>query len=77
MACGTPVIVSDGGALPEVVGEAGLIFSLSNPVALTHALKRVLGEPALRAGLREKGLVRAQQFSWQTTAQVVWKNLNG
>jgi glycosyltransferase involved in cell wall biosynthesis len=76
MACGSPVVVSDGGALPEVAGEAGMVFSLSNPVGLTHALKRVLREPELRADLREKGLARARQFSWQTTAELVWKNLN-
>jgi glycosyltransferase involved in cell wall biosynthesis len=76
MACGAPIVVSDGGALPQVVGEAGMIFPLSDPVGLTHALKRVLREPELRADLREKGLARAGGFSWQTTAELVWKNLN-
>ena len=76
MACGTPVLVSDGGALPEVVGEAGMIFSLSDPVGLSNAMSECLSEPVLRASLREKGLSRAAQFSWQTTADSVWKALD-
>ena len=76
MASGTPVLVSDGGALPEIVGEAGRIFCLSNPEGLSNTLKECLGDGRLRTELREKGLARAKQFSWQTTAEVVWKNLN-
>ena len=76
MASGTPVIVSDGGALTEIVDGAGLIFCLSNPVGLKNALKECLSNARLRSELKEKGLVRAQQFSWKTTAELVWKNLN-
>ena len=76
MASGAPVIVSDGGALPEIVGEAGLIFCLSNPVGLHHTLRGCLADAGLRFALREKGLARAGQFSWQATAEVVWSNLH-
>ncbi|RPJ21117.1 MAG: glycosyltransferase family 1 protein [Chloroflexi bacterium] len=76
MASGTPVIVSDGGALPEVVGEAGLIFCLSEPDGLKNALRECLSNAGLRSALKEKGLHRARKFSWQTTAQLVWKSLN-
>jgi glycosyltransferase involved in cell wall biosynthesis len=76
MASGTPVIFSDGGALPEVVGEAGLIFYLSNPVELKKTLIECLANAKLRCELKEKGLARAQEFSWQTTAELVWKNLH-
>jgi glycosyltransferase involved in cell wall biosynthesis len=76
MASGTPVIASDGGALPEVVGEAGLIFCLSNPAGLSQALRECLSNARLRSDLSEKGLSRAKQFSWQTTAELVWKNLH-
>jgi glycosyltransferase involved in cell wall biosynthesis len=76
MASGTPVIVSDGGALPEVVGEAGMTFCLSDAGSLTKALKACLSSSRLRASLREKGLERAEMFSWQTTAEIVWKSLN-
>jgi len=76
MASGTPVIVSDAGALPEVVGEAGIIFCLSNPPGLSASLRECLSNGKLRSELSERGLARAEQFSWQTTADLVWKNLN-
>jgi len=76
MACGVPVIVSDGGALPEVAGDAGLIFNLSRSDALSTILKASLSDRNLRILLREKGLARAKHFSWQTTAELIWKTLH-
>jgi glycosyltransferase involved in cell wall biosynthesis len=76
MASGTPVIVSDGGALPEVVGAAGMIFCLSDPNQLKNTLRECLSNAGLRAKLREKGLDRATQFCWQVTAEIVWKSLH-
>jgi glycosyltransferase involved in cell wall biosynthesis len=76
MACGTPVLVSNGGALPETVGEAGLIFDLSRPDTLTPIMQTCLHDKNLRMSLIEKGLVRAIQFSWQTTADLIWNTLN-
>jgi glycosyltransferase involved in cell wall biosynthesis len=76
MASGTPVVVSDGGALPEVIGEAGITFSLSDQDALPNTLRECLSDARLRAVLREKGLERAKEFSWQTTADLVWKSLH-
>lgn len=114
MASGAPVIVSDGGALPEVVGEAGMIFCLqchaeerrddreaplwgaSPPLRggilrswreapfpqndtsqLTNALRECLSSAQTRSALKEKGLARAGKFSWQATAESVWKSLHG
>lgn len=76
MASGTPVVVSDGGALPEVVGEAGVVFCVSKSDSLTNTLKECLSNARLRSLLQEKGLARAREFSWQTTAESVWKKLN-
>ncbi len=76
MACGTPVIASNGGALPEVVGDTGMTFDLSNPSALSHSINECLSNSRLSTTLREKGLARAKLFSWQTTAESVWKCLN-
>lgn len=76
MASGTPVIVSDGGALPEVMGDAGMLFCLSDPNGLKSTLTACLSDAGLRTELRRKGLERAKQFSWQRTAEIVWKNLH-
>lgn len=76
MACGTPVIVSNGGALPEVAGDAGLVFELSNPDGLAETMCECLKNDELRASLKRKGLVRIENFTWQKTAALVWNTLN-
>ncbi|HET9906865.1 MAG TPA: glycosyltransferase family 1 protein [Anaerolineales bacterium] len=76
MACGTPVIVSNGGALPEVVGDAGLIFDLSKPDTLAESMKICLSDSNLQQSLKERGLARAKLYSWQNTAELVWNTLN-
>ena len=75
-ACGTPVLVSNGGALPEVVGDTGLVFDLTQPESLTDALQQYLNDANLRSLLRERGLARAELFSWQNTADLVWITLH-
>jgi glycosyltransferase involved in cell wall biosynthesis len=64
MACATPVVVGEGGALPEVVGDAGIV-SAPEPDALAAALQRALADPALG----ERGRARALQFPWRRTAE--------
>ncbi|HET9589770.1 MAG TPA: glycosyltransferase family 1 protein [Anaerolineales bacterium] len=76
MACGAPVIVSDRGALPEVLCDAGLTVNLSNSDNLSAAMRQCLSDKDLRLSMKEKGLVRAKDFSWQRTAESVWKILN-
>lgn len=76
MACGTPVIVSDGGALPETVGDAGFMFSLDKPDTLAQSIERCLSDGHLRASLIDKGLARAKIFPWQNTADLIWKTLH-
>ena len=76
MASGIPVLVSNGGALPETVGDAGLIFDLSKPDNLSTSLRQYLCDNNLRLSLKEKGLARAQSFSWQQTAELIWNKLN-
>ncbi len=68
MACGTPVICSDRASLPEVVGDAGLLFDPDDETALGELILRVLGNEGLRRELSAKGLKRAQLFSWEKTA---------
>lgn len=68
MTLGVPVIVSNRGALPEVVGDAGLIFDPADPAALTTALGRVLDDAELRRGMSARGVARAKAYSWDRTA---------
>jgi glycosyltransferase involved in cell wall biosynthesis len=69
MACGTPVVTSNSSSLPEVVGDAGLMVAPMDVDALADAIMRLLSDEALHADLRERGLRRAQQFAWHTTAE--------
>jgi glycosyltransferase involved in cell wall biosynthesis len=68
MACGAPVIASQRGALPEVVGDAGVLVDPEKDEALTAALTRVLGDDAARAALVRRGLARAATFTAERTA---------
>lgn len=68
LACGTPVVTSSASSLPEVVGDAALLADPADPAALAAALSRALGDPDLRARLRERGPRRAADFSWSRTA---------
>jgi glycosyltransferase involved in cell wall biosynthesis len=67
MACGCPVIGSDTPALVEVLGGAGLHAKVGDAAALGDALTR-LQAPGVAEELRQRGLSRAQDFSWQRTA---------
>lgn len=69
MACGTPVIVSNVSALPEVVADAGLLIDPYDLDELSVAMWRMLSDSDLRASLIEKGLKRASYFSWDKAAQ--------
>lgn len=60
MATGVPVIGSDSGAIPEVIGDAGLIFPEGDGAALAAALRRLLTEPALAGELTRRGIERAE-----------------
>jgi glycosyltransferase involved in cell wall biosynthesis len=67
MACGTPVVCSNGGSLPELAGDAALVVEpCSAPLA--RAINRVLRDADCRAALRAKGLERAATFTWKATA---------
>jgi glycosyltransferase involved in cell wall biosynthesis len=69
MACGTPVVTSSTSSLPEVAGDAALLVDPYNVDELAGAMRRVLEQPEAAQGLRERGLARAAQFSWDRTAR--------
>ncbi|HEY3290429.1 MAG TPA: glycosyltransferase family 1 protein, partial [Anaerolineae bacterium] len=69
MACGAPVTCSNTSSMPEVVGDAALLFDPSRPQEIAQAIGRILKEPALQADLRARSLQRAAQFSWRQCAR--------
>jgi glycosyltransferase involved in cell wall biosynthesis len=71
MTCGAPVIASDRGAIPEVVGTAGLLADAADAAGFSRHLAAVLGDPARAAALRAAGFARAAQFSWERTARCI------
>jgi len=68
MACRLPVAASNRGSLPEVVGEAGLLFDPSNEGEITGAIERLLADESLRNELSSKARERTKLFSWENGA---------
>ena len=71
MTVGTPVIAADRTSLPEVVGDAGLFFDPSDPVALSAIMKEFVTQPQLRARLSAKCAARAGFFSVERQARAL------
>lgn len=71
MACGTPALVSDGGALPETVGEAAWVVPLGPPEVLAAELLTLLKDPQTLQHLRERGQEHASAFTWERHARAV------
>jgi glycosyltransferase involved in cell wall biosynthesis len=69
MACGCPVITSSAPACPEVVGHAALVVDPDDVDGLTAAMLRLIREPGLADRLRQHGLARARDFSWEDSAR--------
>ena len=72
MSLGVPVIASNRGALPEVVGDAGLVVSAEDPRGLADAIRAVLGQPERAAAMRQRGLARAATFTWAAAARTLY-----
>ncbi len=73
MSCGVPVVGSDSGEIPNVIGDAGLTFAEGDVAALAMQLGKLLNDPSLRSGLSEAGRQRvlAQYTQRQIAAQTV------
>ncbi len=81
MACGTPTIVSNGGALPEVVGDAGVSIPFSTDIIadrvhdsdfeqrLTQAMRETMQSESRRFLMRSEGLAQVEKFSWESVAK--------
>lgn len=70
MACGTPVIVTDGGALPEVVGDAGMVVAAGCGDALRRAMDDLLRDSEQRAAFAAAGLARVRErYGWDRVGE--------
>jgi glycosyltransferase involved in cell wall biosynthesis len=69
MACGTPVIATTGGALPEVVGDAGMLVPPANADALAAAIRLLLNDRQAQQRMSDAGRKRVkEQFNWEQAA---------
>ena len=76
MASGTPVVTSNVTAIPEVAGDAALLVNPTSVEDISKAIVRILTDSYLREHLRENGLSRAKNFSWQNTLAKTSQVLN-
>jgi len=67
--CGCPVLASDIAVMREVVGDAGILLTPTDPVVWTQALHTVLTNAWTRQQMRERGFRQSARFSWKQTAQ--------
>jgi glycosyltransferase involved in cell wall biosynthesis len=69
MTIGLPVVAANRGALPEVLGDAGPLVDPDEPDQFAAAIGRVLDDPPFAAACAAKGVLRAQRFTWKSTAE--------
>ncbi|MDB5208335.1 MAG: glycosyltransferase family 4 protein, partial [Flavisolibacter sp.] len=75
MKCGVPVLTSKDSSMQEIGGEAAMYFDPQNIDDIADKLMRIYKDEMGRKDLIKKGLVVAQKYSWQKTADAVWKSL--
>lgn len=72
MACGIPVLASTAGSLPEVVGDAGLLFDPHDIDAMSAAILKISTDAGVRGELQKRALQRSSRFSWAAAAQMTF-----
>jgi glycosyltransferase involved in cell wall biosynthesis len=77
MASGTPVVASNRTAVPEIVGEAGLIFDPENIEEMVEVMYKALIDGKLKKNLIKKGYNRVKEFSWEKTAKEILRVIEG
>jgi glycosyltransferase involved in cell wall biosynthesis len=70
LACGAPLVASNRGSLPEIVGDAGIIVDPLDVTSIGSGLERAVGDVRLRDVLRQAGPRRAAGFDWASAARV-------
>ena len=73
MTAGVPVVAARRGALPEVLGDAGLLVDPDEPGQMASAIARMLDDEGLATACAASGAMRSRRFDWQQTAQRVYE----
>jgi glycosyltransferase involved in cell wall biosynthesis len=77
MACGCPVVSSNTSSLPEVIGDAGIMFDPYSVDGLAKAMFKVIVDDGIRKDIVKKGFERVKLFSWKKMAEETIKIYNG
>jgi glycosyltransferase involved in cell wall biosynthesis len=72
MACGCVPVGSDSGAIPEVVGDAGVVFRERDVKGLAEAVSQLLSDPAMLLRFRSRGIGHARKYTWDAVAEDLW-----
>ena len=75
MACGTAVLHSSAGSLPEIVGDAGLLFNPLDVADIAEKWLRLAGDESLRRQLSANGLARSRRYRWDVAGRLLWREL--
>ena len=73
MTCGTPVLTANRSSMPEVAGDAAMLFDPFSIEEITNAIETVSENSTLRSEMIRKGLKRASQFSWKKSSQMTYE----
>jgi glycosyltransferase involved in cell wall biosynthesis len=72
MCCGIPICAANVSSIPEVVGDAAILFDPYNIEEITEAMQRGLTDYSFRSAMVSRGLAQARQFTWESTASDVF-----
>lgn len=75
MASGTPVVCSNNTALPEVAGAAAVFVDAYDIESIAQGIRTLCEDESLRSRLRDAGLARAKDFTWERTTEATWQSL--
>jgi glycosyltransferase involved in cell wall biosynthesis len=75
MQTNVPIITSNVTSMPEIAGDAALLINPLEVLELKNAMMQLLEKPELRADLILKGNSQKQKFSWEKSADLLWRSV--
>ncbi|MDC1408264.1 glycosyltransferase family 4 protein [Candidatus Puniceispirillum sp.] len=73
MAAGLPIVSSDRGPMPEILGDAGLYFNPESPESIASAIHEMASNESMRLSLSRKSKLKSNQYSWKICAEQTWR----